>query len=291
MPRVITDVPGVEVGHWTGRGTGVTVVVVPPGTTASCEVRGGAPASRETALLEPGRIVEHVDAIVLSGGSAFGLASADGVMHALAERGRGYPTRGGPVPIVPAAAIFDLVTAEGERPGPEEGRAALHAASGAPCAVGRVGAGRGATIGKWRGGEYAAPGGLGSASARDGAVMVGALAVVNAVGDVIGADGRIIAGSAAPDGIPGFGDPLPFEEGEHTTLIVVATNARLTKVECKLVAESAHHGMARAIHPSHSRHDGDIAFALATGQVDAHVDRLRMIVSEVTAEAIRAAVL
>ncbi len=127
---MITDVPGVEVGHWTGRGTGVTVVVVPPGTAASCEVRGGAPASRETALLEPGRIVEHVDAIVLSGGSAFGLATADGVMHALAERGRGYPTRGGPVPIVPTAAIFDLVTAEGERPGPEEGIAALRGGGG-----------------------------------------------------------------------------------------------------------------------------------------------------------------
>ncbi len=287
---MITDVPGVEVGHWTGTGTGVTVVVVPPGTTASCEVRGGAPASRETALLEPGRIVEHVDAIVLSGGSAFGLATADGIMHALAERGRGYPTRGGPVPIVPAAAIFDLVTSDGERPGPEEGRTALQAAAAGPFALGRTGAGRGATIGKWRGGEYAVPGGLGSASARDGDVVIGALAVVNAVGDVIGADGAVIAGSTAPEGTPGFGDPLPFEEGEHTTLIVVATNARLTKLECKLVAESAHHGMARAVHPSHSRHDGDIAFALATGQVDAHVDRLRMIASDVTAEAIRAAV-
>ena len=254
-------------------------------------MRGGAPASRETALLEPGRIVEHVDAIVLSGGSAFGLATADGIMHALAERGRGYPTRGGPVPIVPAAAIFDLVTSEGERPGPEEGRAALQVASSAPFALGRVGAGRGATIGKWRGGEYAVPGGLGSASARDGEVVIGALVVVNAVGDVIGADGQIVAGSSAPEGTPGFGDPLPFEEGEHTTLVIVATNARLTKLECKLVAESAHHGMARAIHPSHSRHDGDIAFALATGQVDCHVDRVRMIAGEVTAEAIRAAVL
>ena len=288
---MITDVPGVEVGHWTGWGTGVTVVVVPPGTTASCEVRGGAPASRETALLEPGRIVEHVDAIVLSGGSAFGLATADGVMHALAERGRGYPTRGGPVPIVPTAAIFDLVTAEGERPGPDEGKAALAAAAAAPFTLGRVGAGRGATIGKWRGGEYAVPGGLGSASARDGDVVIGALAVVNAVGDVVGADGQILLGSTAPDDVPGFADPLPFEEGEHTTLLVVATNARLTKLECRLVAESAHHGMARAIYPSHSRHDGDIAFALATGQVDAHVDRLRMIASDVTAEAIRAAVL
>ena len=287
---MITDVPGVEVGHWTGAGTGVTVVVVPPGTTASCEVRGGAPASRETALLEPGRVVEHVDAIVLSGGSAFGLASADGVMRALAERGRGYPTSGGPVPIVPAAAIFDLVASSGERPDREEGRAALAAVASAPFEQGRVGAGRGATIGKWRGREFAVAGGLGSASARDEAVVVGALAVVNAIGDVIGSDGRIIAGSTAPEGTPGFESPLPFEEGEHTTLVVVATNAALTKVECRLVAESAHHGMVRAIHPSHSRHDGDIVFALATGQVPAHLDRLRVIAGDVTAEAIRAAV-
>ncbi|MEX2100503.1 MAG: P1 family peptidase [Acidimicrobiia bacterium] len=290
MPRVITDVAGVEVGHWTGNATGVTVVVVPPGTTASCEVRGGAPASRETALLEPGRVVEHIDAIVLSGGSAFGLATADGVMRALAAQGRGYPTSGGPVPIVPAAAIFDLVESGGELPDGEHGRAALAAVAAAPFELGRVGAGRGATIGKWRGRDYAVPGGLGSASGTDGDVVVGALAVVNAIGDVIGADGRVIAGSTAPAGTPAFGHPLPFEEGGHTTLVVIATNAELTKLECRLMAESAHHGMVRAIHPSHSRHDGDIAFAVATGRAPAHLDRLRVIAAEVTAEAIRAAV-
>jgi L-aminopeptidase/D-esterase-like protein len=162
--------------------------------------------------------------------------------------------------------------------------------STAPFALGRVGAGRGATIGKWRGRDHAVPGGLGSASARDGDVVVAALAVVNAIGDVIAADGRIVAGSAAPPGTPGFADPLPFDEGEHTTLLVVATNGRLTKLECRLAAESAHHGMVRAIHPSHSRHDGDIAFAAATGEVDAHLDRLRVLVGEVTAGAIRSAV-
>src|SRR3990172_5872609 len=125
---MIPDVPGVRVGHWTGDATGVTVVVFPPDTVGSCEIRGGAPATRETALLEPHRTVEHVDAIVLSGGSAFGLAAADGVMRALAEAGRGFLTRGGPVPLVPAAAIFDLVTTGGVTPGPEEGRAALAAA-------------------------------------------------------------------------------------------------------------------------------------------------------------------
>ena len=125
---VITDVPGVQAGHWTGAETGVTVVVLPEGTVGSVEIRGGAPATRETAVLDPLATVEQVDAIVLSGGSAFGLAAADGVMQALAEQGRGFPTRGGPVPIVPAAAIFDLVASGGERPGPEEGRAALAAA-------------------------------------------------------------------------------------------------------------------------------------------------------------------
>src|SRR5262245_36439180 len=202
MPRVITDVPGIEVGHWTGEGTGVTVVLAPAGTTASGEVRGGAPATRETALLEPGRSVEHVDAVVLSGGSAFGLAAADGVTRALAARGRGFATAGGPVPIVPAAAIYDLVQSGGVRPGADEGVAALEQAAAGPFALGRVGAGRGATIGKWRGREHAVPGGVGSASARDADVVVGALAVVNAVGDVIGGDGRVIAGSAAPAGTP-----------------------------------------------------------------------------------------
>src|SRR4051812_12789153 len=151
---VITDVPGVLAGHWTGEATGVTVVVLPPETVGSVEIRGGAPATRETAVLDPLSTVEHVDAVVLSGGSAFGLAAADGVMRALAEQGRGFPTLGGPVPIVPAAAIFDLVASEGELPGPEEGRAALvvaQASESTPLAVGRVGAGRGAGVAKWRG--------------------------------------------------------------------------------------------------------------------------------------------
>jgi L-aminopeptidase/D-esterase-like protein len=291
---VITDVPDILVGHWTGAGTGVTVVLAPPGTTGSGETRGGAPASRETALLEPGKLVEHVDAVVLTGGSAFGLATADGVVRALAERRRGFTTRGGPVPIVPAAAIYDLVASDGEIPGPEEGRMALAAVGDGPLATGRVGAGTGATLGKWRGGEFAVPGGLGSASAVDGEVVVGALVVVNAVGDVIGADGRVLAGSTAPPGSPPFPAPLPFEEKPEepqvdpgTTLVVVATNARCTKLECRLLAESAHHGLARALHPSHTRHDGDIAIALATGAVDAQVDRLRTTVGDVTAEAVR----
>jgi L-aminopeptidase/D-esterase-like protein len=304
---VITDVPGVLAGHWTGEATGVTVVVFPPETVGSVEIRGGAPATRETAVLDPLATVEHVDAIVLSGGSAFGLATADGVMRALAELGRGFPTRGGPVPIVPAAAIFDLVVAGDERPGAEEGRAALAIALSpdAPAlATGRIGAGRGASVAKWRGGEHGATGGVGSASARDGEVVVGALVVVNAVGDIVGGDGRSLVASQAPDDAPGFPEEAPFEgdsidgpsggpgagAGTNTTIAIVVTNARCTKVQCHLIAQSANHGLARAIHPSHTRHDGDLAFACATGAVDAHLDRLRVMATEVTAEAVRDAV-
>lgn len=311
---MITDVPGVLAGHWTGTATGVTVVVLPPETVGSIEIRGGAPATREIAVLDPFASVEHVDAIVLSGGSAFGLAAADGVMRALAEQGRGFPTRGGPVPIVPAAAIFDLVVAGDERPGPDEGRAALAAALAAPSGpdspplvTGRVGAGRGASVAKWRGGEHGTTGGVGSASARDGDVVVGALVVVNAVGDVMAADGTPIVASSAPPGTPAFPEEAPFEtpletqpdrvsDGgdapgrSNTTLAVVVTNARCTKAECHLLARSANHGLARAIHPSHTRHDGDLAIACATGMVDAHLDRLRVMVTDVTADAVRDAV-
>jgi L-aminopeptidase/D-esterase-like protein len=293
---VITDVPGVLAGHWTGAATGVTVVVFPPETIGSVEIRGGAPATRETAVLDPLATVEHVDAIVLTGGSAFGLAAADGVVRALAEQGRGFPTRGGPVPIVPAAAIFDLVVAGDERPGADEGRAAMTAAldpDAPPLETGRVGAGRGASVAKWRGGEHGTTGGLGSASAADGELVVAALVVVNAVGDVFEADGAPLVASQAPPDVPGFPEEAPFEtpgQGTNTTLVVVATNARCTKGECHLLARSANHGLARAIHPSHTRHDGDLAFACATGMVDAHLDRLRVMVTDVTAEAVRDAV-
>jgi L-aminopeptidase/D-esterase-like protein len=298
---VIVAVPDVRVGHWTGERTGVTVVLLPPGTVGAAEVRGGAPATREIALLEPGRTVQHVDAVVFSGGSAFGLAAADGVMRALADRGRGFPTRGGHVPIVPAASIFDLVSADAERPGPGEGVAALEDAErDAPAGVdrlatGRVGAGRGATVGKWHGPDHLAGGGLGFAVARVGDATVGALAVVNAVGDIVGDDGRVLAGSDAPPGTESFPEIAPFEAepsepgdaGGNTTLVAVVTDARCSKADCHLLAQSGHHGLARAIHPSHTRHDGDLVIALATGRVDAHLDRLRVAVTEVVAAAIR----
>jgi L-aminopeptidase/D-esterase-like protein len=296
MTDFAIPIAGVRVGHWTGARTGVTVVLAPDGTVGAGEVRGGAPASRELALLEPVRTVSRVDAVVLAGGSAFGLAAADGVMRFLAERGQGYPSAGGPVPIVPAACVFDLVEPGGPRPGADDGYAAAGAAveAGSTTPTGRIGAGRGATVGKWRGREHAVAGGFGVAAARiDGAHVV-AFAVVNAVGDVVAADGTIVAGSTAPPGAPGFPTDAPFEEtgageGANTTLVVVATDAVLDKLGCTLVAQSAHDGLARALHPSHTRFDGDLAIALATGTAEAHLDRLRVAAADVVAEAIRVA--
>ncbi len=304
---------GIQVGHWTGTGTGVTVVLCPPATVGSCEVRGGAPATREIALLDPMRTVEHVDAVVLTGGSAFGLATADGVMMWLAERGRGYPTRGGPVPIVPTAAIFDLagVESQSQPPGAVQGRLAVQAADAAERThdgspqfgkSGKVGAGTGATIGKWRGAEHAVAGGLGVATSISGSGIL-AIAVVNAVGDVVDQDGTILAGSTAPIEVGAFPDSSPFQGStpventspvENTTLVVLATDARLTKLECRLLAESGHHGLAQAIHPSHTRYDGDLVIALATGtrvfDAPTDLDRLRVLATDVVAEAVRNAV-
>jgi len=288
----LTDVPGIAVGHWTGDGTGVTVILPAQRAVAAAELRGGAPASRELAVLDPARTVETVDAVVLTGGSAFGLAAADGVMRWLADRGRGFPTRGGPVPIVPTAAIYDLVESGGRPPGPAAGAAAVEAAArGERLTTGRVGAGRGATVGKWRGAEHAVAGGLGSASSTVDDATVGALAVVNALGDVRDATGELLAGSTAPPDAPGFPDPAPFDPDEpNTTLLVVATDARCTKAECLLLAQSAHHGIAWAVHPSHTRHDGDLVVALSTGDRPAHLDRLRVAATEVAAAAVRDAV-
>ena len=186
----VTEIDGVRVGHWTDdvARTGCTVVLFPEGTVASGEVRGGAPAAREMALLDPSRTVTRIDAVVLTGGSAFGLASADGVMRFCEERGIGFPTAGGAVPIVVALGLYDLAQGDGSvRPGPDEGYAACEAAtaSTAPTALGRVGAGTGATIAKWQGRDHARPGGLGGAVLRHGDLVVAALVAVNAYGDIL----------------------------------------------------------------------------------------------------------
>jgi L-aminopeptidase/D-esterase-like protein len=281
---MITAVEGVRVGHWTDptARTGCTVVLFPEGTTASAEVRGGAPASRELELLEPSRTVERLDALVLTGGSAFGLASADGVVRWLEERGIGFPTAAGPVPIVAALGLFDLLAGDPSvRPGPDQGYDACVAASATDVALGPVGAGTGCLVGKWRGREHARPGGLGAAVVTDGDVVVAALLAVNAVGDLRspGDDERRIP--VAPT--RGFQEA----SGESTTIGVVVTNARLTKLQCLLAAQSGHDGLARALDPAHTAGDGDAIVAAATGEVDAGPWVVRALAAYAVEHAIR----
>ncbi|HET9730353.1 MAG TPA: P1 family peptidase [Acidimicrobiia bacterium] len=282
-------IKGVRVGHWTGDATGVTVVVFPEGAVGSVDVRGGAPATRELDLLEPTRTVQRVDAVVFAGGSAFGLAAADGVARWLTALGQGFPTAGGPVPIVPTACIFDLVTSDGATPDADGGYAAASAASDDSVSTGRIGAGAGATVGKWRGRAHAVPGGIGVATATVGDSTLSALVVANAVGDIVAADGRVIAGSTAPADAVAFPEDAPFEARANTTLALVVTDAQLDKVACHLLAQSAHDGFARALRPAHTRFDGDLAIAVATGHVEGHLDRLRLAAADAVADAIRCA--
>jgi L-aminopeptidase/D-esterase-like protein len=280
---VITDVDGVEVGHWTDpvARTGCTVVLVPEGTVASAEVRGGAPASRELDLLVPGRLVERIDAVVLAGGSAFGLAAADGVMGWLEERGRGFATSAGPVPIVPTLALYDLaVGSSSVRPGPAEGRVACDDARPGEVAHGAVGAGTGATVAKWLGPRHALRGGLGGATVRAGDLVVSALVAVNAYGS-IDSDGRGLLGIETT--LPTF-PPAPMG---NTTIGVVATNARLDKGGCLILAQGGHDGLGRSIVPAHTRGDGDALVALATGEVDAVVDQVRLLAVAAVERAVR----
>lgn len=273
----------VLVGHWTAPGavTGCTAVLLPEGSVASGEVRGGAPATREFALLDPRRMVENVDAVVLAGGSAFGLSCADGVQRVLVERERGFVTRAGRVPIVVAMGLFDL--AEGApRPGPAEGELAARAAVSAPIDTGRVGAGAGATIGKWRGPEYRTPAGIGRATVRSAELEVTALVAVNAVGDID--DGATVAEVVAGDHVA----PAPPEQAfENTTIGVIWTNARLSKLECRLVAESGHDGLARALVPAHTSGDGDALVAASVGTVDAAMPTVRLLATVAVDQAIR----
>jgi L-aminopeptidase/D-esterase-like protein len=271
-------------GHWTGDGTGVTVIVPPAGTVGSGEVRGGAPATREFELLAPGRLVSEVSAVVLSGGSAFGLAAGDGVLRGLRERGVGFETPLGPVPIVVGMSIFDGSVAAPPAFA-DAGVAALSAAlSGAPFATGAVGAGAGATTGKWR--SRLDPGGLGVAFATVGGAALAAVVVVNAWGDVLSPSGSAVFGDASLD----ISEMSVSRGFGNTTVGVVLTDARLDKSDCYLLAQSGHTGYARAIHPAHSRYDGDAVVALATGAVEADLDLLRAGATTTMAAAIRNAV-
>lgn len=274
---VITDVRGIRVGHWTDEAarTGCTVVLLPEGTVASGEVRGGAPATREFDVLEPTRMMQRLDAVVLTGGSAFGLASAHGVMELLEREGVGFETVGGVVPIVVAMGLYDLNVGDASiRPGPDAGRHAASVASVGPVATGAVGAGTGATVAKWRGPEHRRPGGLVTASAQgpDG-LVVGALVAVNAFGEPGASPSEVVEGSTGG-------------AWSNTTIGVVATNARLDKVACHLLAQSAHDGLARSVSPVHTAVDGDAFVAAATGEVDVEVAVVRNLAVDVVSRAI-----
>ncbi len=255
-------VPGIRVGHWSDpeAATGCSVVLCEAGAVGGVDVRGAAPGTRETDLLRPGSLVERVHAVVLSGGSAFGLESATGAVRYLEERGIGFPTPAGPVPIVPAAVLFDLAIGRADvRPNAAAGYAACLAATAA-VAEGSVGAGTGATVGKWAGLEHVAKGGMGTASRTlpDGTV-VGALVAVNAVGSIYDPKtGALVAGPAAG----ATSAPLGLA-GTSTTLGVVATTAPLDKAGANRLAALAHDGFALAIRPAHTAYDGDVIFALS----------------------------
>jgi L-aminopeptidase/D-esterase-like protein len=295
---VITAVRGIRVGHASDhRGlTGCTVVLCPPGTVGSGEVRGGAPATRETDLLRPGMLVNEVHGVLLAGGSAFGLGAAAGVMRYLEERGIGFAAGVAVVPIVPGAALFDLGIGDPKaRPGPSEGYGACDAATDR-MEEGTVGAGTGATVAKIRGPERQMKGGIGSASATEGSVVVGALFAVNAVGEILAEDGAVLAGvrsGAMGDEEEGREPTPPWPDGPWTNTIigVVATNARLSKERAHLLAGSAHDAVSGVVRPAHTIWDGDTVFTLATGQVDAPQDLLEQMANEAVAESIRRGVL
>lgn len=281
MFNAITDVRGIRVGHTTlpGAATGCTVVLCDGGAVGGVDVRGSAPGTRETDLLRPGNLVQQVHGVLLSGGSAFGLDAAAGVMRYLEEQGVGFTAGQARVPIVPAAILFDLgVITHRVRPGPEEGyQACLNAASGA-VAEGSVGAGTGATVGKTLGLARAAKGGVGTASLMvQDRWVVGALVAVNALGDVVDPEtGQVLAGPRREDGQGFYRSTELIISGRHeasarlptnTSLVVVATDASLTKEQANKLAQMAHDGLALAIRPCHMMGDGDVAFALATGRV------------------------
>lgn len=300
--NAITDVPGIKVGHATNKEalTGCTVILCEDGAVGGVDQRGGAPGTRETDSMQPMHLVQTAHAIALAGGSAFGLEAATGVVRYLEERGIGFDTLVAKVPIVPAAILFDLGIGDPSvRPDAAMGYAACQAADDGVVAEGNVGAGTGATVGKIMGIQQATKAGLGTASVDlGGGLVVGAIAAVNAFGDVIDPQtGQIIAGARSLDGT-GFADTLAvmrslvsktileFAGTRDTIIGVVATNARLNKEETNKVAQMAHDGLARAVRPAHTMFDGDTLFALTTGSIEADVNTVGAYAAEVVAEAI-----
>ena len=302
--RYITDVPGITVGHAQNRRakTGLTVILCPDGAVGGADVRGSAPGTRETSLLGTVRLVNTVHGIVLSGGSSFGLDAASGVQQYLEEMGVGLDVKVAKIPIVPQAVIFDL--AEGDprvRPDRVMAKRACARATGGPVAEGLVGAGTGATVGKYFGQSRAVRGGVGTWSEKIvGGVTVGALVVVNAFGDVTDpSSGEIIAGTLSEDG-KSFEDTSKLMKRKgagpvlsrffNTTLAVVATDARLTKEGTVKVAQMAHDGYARTIKPVHTMVDGDVIYSLSTGKKKADVSTVGVAAADVVAQAVVRAV-
>jgi L-aminopeptidase/D-esterase-like protein len=309
MKNAITDIPGIEVGQAQDLEalTGVTVVMCRKGATGGVDVRGSAPGTRETDLLDPLNLVEKVHAVVLAGGSAFGLDAAGGVMKYLEEQKIGFDTGAGRVPIVPAAILFDLNLGRGDiRPGPEMGYHAAASASSAEVTEGNVGAGTGASVGKMFGLKSAMKSGLGTASMEIGnGVIVGAVVAVNSFGDVVDPKtGEVVAGARSTEiGPLHFGSKgyfantlelmktfagrtiLSFATKTNTVIGVVATNANLTKPETNKMAAMAHDGLARVIRPAHTMLDGDTIFALATGEKKLDVTTVGAFAAEVVARA------
>lgn len=300
----LTDVPGIRVGHATDPVglTGCTVILCEKGAVGGVDQRGGAPGTRETDLLRPVHLVHEVHAVLLAGGSAFGLAAADGVMRYLEEHGAGFDTRVARVPIVPAAILFDLDLGDAQaRPDAAMGYAACQDATDAPVAEGNVGAGAGASLGKVLGSRRAMKSGLGSAAVSlGGGLVVGALVAVNPFGDVVDPQtGRILAGARKPRSDQ-LADTLSVMKSmlgkaslrfASSTLIgVVATNGRLTKEEANKVAQMAQDGIARTVRPAHTMFDGDTLFTLSTGGKRADVNLVGAYAAEVVAQAVVRAV-
>ncbi len=303
----ITAVGGLRVGHFTDsrRPTGCTVILFDHGATAGVDVRGSAPGTRETDLLNPINTVQTVNAILLTGGSAYGLDAATGVMRFCEEHKMGFFVGVGVVPIVPAAVLIDLQIGDPKiRPDAQAGYAACEAASATNVPEGNVGAGAGATVGKLFGYQFAMKGGLGTASISigDTGLIVGAIAAINAVGDVIDhRTGKILAGARSQDGQTFLntmqqlmrGNLPSTRHGAHTSLGLVATNAVLTKTQCAKIAQMAHDGFARTINPVHTAYDGDTIFAAATGtsRVEGDVTIIGAVAAEAIARAVNRAVL
>ncbi|GLI50060.1 peptidase [Tepidanaerobacter syntrophicus] len=299
MSGYLTDIEGIKIGHAQDyeAGTGCTVILCPKGAIGGVDVRGGAPGTRETDLMAPENLVEKVNAIYLSGGSAFGLDGASGVMQYLSENGIGFDTGAVKVPIVPAAVIFDLdVGNPMKRPDFNMGYEACINATEKDFDLGNVGAGTGATVGKYFGNEFSMKGGLGTSLIQIGELKVGALAVVNALGDVIDPEtGNILAGALNKTKTDFINTVNAIRSGlilgnnpsiANTTIGAVATNARLSKAAAHKVASMAHDGLARAIRPVHTMFDGDTVFCLSIGDIKAEPSIVGILAAEAMAEAI-----